>query len=236
MDAYYVEDKNQEAGLFFRDYLNDKVFGPTFPEELPRQIQDRKIEIKTYSTPLKVNQANLVGSLLEQVGESEKLEETVVILPDEQLLFPVLHSLPDHIDQVNVTMGYPVKNAPVYAFLEAVLEMQRYIKIENEEELFYHQPVRNLLSSTYLKGVNASFCRDLLSDIKERNQVYISKKELQKGGVLFQLIFQKLESERLFPYMATLMEELAKLLQEEPLQRSYLFQCFKQLTRLREIF
>lgn len=236
VDAYYTLDGNQEAGLFFREYRRDAILGPTFPEELPEMIQGKSANIKTYATPLKVNQANLVGSLLEQIPEGEALEETVVILPNEQLLFPVLHALPDRIDQVNVTMGYPVKNAPVYAFLEAVLEMQRYIKIDNGEPFFYHQPVKNLLSSTYLKGVNDDFCKGVLGEIQSMNKVYISRAELLKGGRIFELIFQKLEADQLFPYLSTLMQELAELLKDDLLQRNYLFQCFKQLTRLRETF
>ncbi len=235
LDSYYLKDKNQEAGLFFREYQRDKVFGPTFPETIPSQIQTKKGRIYTYATPLKTNQANLVGTILEKIS-AENWEETVVILPDEQMLFPVLHALPDQIDKVNVTMGYPVKNAPVYAFLEAVLEMQRFIKVEEGKILFYHQTVKNLLSSIYLKSAAPDFCLKLLNDIQEKNQIHISQESLHRGGAFFALIFQKLESEQLFSYLSELIEELAGRLKEEPLQRSYLYQCFKQLTRLREIF
>ncbi len=236
VDAYYLEDKVQEAGLFFRDYQKDKVFGPTFPEEIPTQIDDRKARIKTYATPLKTNQANLVGSILEKIPAGEAWEETVVILPDEQMLFPVLHTLPEQVNKVNVTMGYPVKNAPVYSFLEAVLEMQRFIKVEDGKLLFYHTAVKNLLSSIYLKSENPGFAEELMDEMQRLNQIHVSVEKLYKGGALYQLIFQKLENDSLFPYLANLMEALAERLKDEPLQRSYLYQCFKQLTRLREIF
>ncbi|MHA7128144.1 PD-(D/E)XK nuclease family protein [Algoriphagus namhaensis] len=236
LDAYYLEDQAQEAGLFFRDYQKDPVFGPTFPDTIPSQIEDRKAKIKTYATPLKTNQSNLVGSILEKVPAGEAWEETVVILPDEQMLFPVLHTLPDHVDKVNVTMGYPVKNAPVYSFLEAVLEMQRFIKQEDGKLSFYHTPVKNLLRSIYLKKVNEAFSEKLIADMQSLNQIYIPQEKLHEGGPLYQLIFQRLSNDSLFQYLADLMEALADRLQDEPLQRSYLYQCFKQLTRLREIF
>lgn len=236
IDSYYLEDKYQEAGLFFREYRQDKIFGPTFPDELPPQIQNNDAKIKVYATPLKSNQANLVGAILENVKGAEKWEETVLILPDEQMLFPILHTLPEQIDKVNVTMGYPVKNAPVYAFLEAVLEMQRYVKIEEGKVLFYHQAVKNLLSSTYLKSVNLIFVQKLLAEIQEHNMIHVPQSKLHAGGKFFELIFQALRADQLFPYLTTLMEELAERLDEEPLQRSYLFQCFKQLNRLRDIF
>lgn len=236
VDAYYLEDNVQEAGLFFRDYQKDKVFGPTFPEHIPTQIEDRKASIKTYATPLKTNQANLVGSILEKIPSGEAWEETVVILPDEQMLFPVLHTLPEQVNKVNVTMGYPVKNAPVYSFLEAVLEMQRFIKEEDGKVLFYHTAVKNLLSSIYLKSINPGFAERLLEEMQLLNQIHVSAEKLHQGGLLYQLIFQKLENASLFSYLAVLMEALAERLKDEPLQRSYLYQCFKQLTRLREIF
>lgn len=236
IDGYYLDDANQEAGLFFREYQKDKIFGPTFPKEIPTHIQNRKAKIHTYATPLKTNQANLVGSILEKGRKDENWEETVVILPDEQMLFPILHTLPGQIDKVNVTMGYPVKNAPVYAFLEAVLEMQRFIKVEEGKVLFYHQPVKNLLSSIYLKSENESFVAKTLADMQEKNQIYIPESTLHQGGALFRLIFQLLKSETLFPYLSVLIEQLAERLTGEPLQRSYLYQCFKQLNRLREIF
>lgn len=236
LDAYYLDNLQQEAGLFFREYRKDKVFGLTFPEEIPNHILSKKAKIHTYATPLKTNQANLVGAILEKAGQTENWEETVVILPDEQMLFPILHSLPEQIQKVNVTMGYPVKNAPVYAFLESVLEMQRFIKVEEGKVLFYHQAVKNLLSSIYLKSSNPGFCTALLAEIQEKNQIHIPEETLKKGGRLFDLIFQKLESEQLFGYLSRLMEELAERLKDEPLQRSYLYQCFKQLTRLREVF
>jgi len=236
VDAYYLEDKVQEAGLFFREYQRDPVFGPTFPEHIPTQIEDRKARIKTYATPLKTNQANLVGAILEKIPAGEAWEETVVILPDEQMLFPVLHTLPGQVNKVNVTMGYPVKNAPVYSFLEAVLEMQRFIKEEDGKLFFYHTAVKNLLSSIYLKSVNPVFSAKLMDEMQLLNQIHISAEKLHSGGRLYELIFQKLENDSLFPYLATLMEALGERLEDEPLQRSYLYQCFKQLTRLREIF
>ncbi|WP_200979713.1 PD-(D/E)XK nuclease family protein [Echinicola sp. 20G] len=236
LDAYYTQNKQQEAGLFFRDYRKDKVFGPTFPKELPQYIQAKPPKIKVYVTPLKVNQANLIGKVLDEMPSNEALEETVVILPDEQLLFPVMHQLPEQIDKVNVTMGYPVRNAPVYAFLEAVLELQRYVKSDDGKVSFYHQAIKELLSSSYLKAGKEEFSASLLANIQEQNQVYIPASKLAEGGSLFELIFKKLASKDIFPYLEQLMMALVERLGDDKLQRSYLYQCHKQLVRLKEIF
>ncbi len=235
LDAYYTADPQQESGLFFREYLKDPVLGPTFPEALPQRIGKEKINIKTYATPLKVTQANLAGSILAQVGDFENLEETVVILPDEQLLFPLLNTLPQGIEKVNVTMGYPVKNTPIYTFLESVLELQRYTKMEGDEVFFYHKPVVDLLSSVYLRKENPVLSLEISNTIQATNQVYVKKETLQRGGRLYALVFNNYFSRDLLSGLMELVQVLAERSGVDGLDRSYLFQCYKQLNRLKEL-
>lgn len=235
VDAYYVLDKRQEAGLFFREYIKDPILGPTFPSELPQAIESKSSFIHTYAIPLKINQANVVGKLLEQVPTEESLEETVVILPDEQLLFPLLHVLPTSIDKLNVTMGYPIRNAPVYAFLDAILDLQRYIKIKEGRVSFYHKQVLDLLSFPYLMDSNAAFAKELKASIQKDNLIEISVEHLQAGGGLFQEVFQKVGSSDLIRYLGKLMQLLAEQLKNDSIQSSYLFQAYKQLNRIQEV-
>lgn len=236
IDQYYLNDLRQESGLFFRDYKKDKILGTTFPEEIPERIAEKSKVISTYAVPLKTNQANLVGSILKKLSDTEALEETVVILPDEQLLFPALYAMPESISKLNVTMGYPIRNAPVYAFLDAVLDLQRFIKIREGEVNFYHKQVLDLFSFPYLIDANKSFIAHLKEDISRKNTLEIPASELQKGGSIFELIFQKAESATLFDYLGDLMKALAEQLKEDPIQSSYLFQAFKLLNRMKENF
>ena len=236
LDRYYLDDPLQEAGLFFRDYLKDPIFRKTFPEKIPDEIKDKGARIHTHSIPLKTNQANLVGKLLEQVGADEALEETVIILPDEQLLFPVLHQLPEVIAKLNVTMGYPMRNAPIYAFLDAVLDLQRYAKSKEGVVTFYHKPVLDLLAYSYLQSADAAWASEATQKIQSENWVDVPLDLVSKENTLFALVFQKVGSDSLLDYLLAIIQFLAKELQEDPTQKSYLFQAFKQLNRVKEIF
>lgn len=236
VDSYYLDDRLQEAGLFFRDYQKDPVLGKTFPEVIPAQISQKAAQIHTHAIPLKTNQTNLVGKILESVNADEALEETVIILPDEQLLFSVLHTLPETISRLNVTMGYPIRNAPIYAFLDAVLELQRFAKWKGGKIFFYHKPVLDLLSFSYLKTANSEFASQLFEKIKTENLLDVPVEALAKEGTLFQLVFQKVEVQDLFDYLESIIQYLAQDLKEDVIQRSYLYQAFKQLNRLKEIF
>ena len=236
IDAYYMDDVRQEAGLFFREYLKDSVLGPTFTEQIESRIVDNQAQIHVHAIPLKVNQANWIGQLAEGIGTDESPEETVVILPDESMLFPVLHALPVNIDKVNVTMGYPVINSTAYAFLESLLELQKYLKQEDTDILFYHKPVQAVLSSPYIRSVNAEFATEEIRRIQETNQVFISAERLEEGGELFETIFTAVRVENSFTYLKTVIGELVRQIDLTHLEQNYLYQCGKQLTRLEDLF
>ncbi|GAA0878251.1 PD-(D/E)XK nuclease family protein [Algoriphagus jejuensis] len=236
VDAFYLEDTLQEAGLFFRDYQKDPILGKTFPQEIPNQIRQKAGKIQTHSIPLKTNQANLVGKLLESIGPDERLEETVIILPDEQLLFPVLHTLPSGIDKLNVTMGYPIRNAPIYAFLDAVLDLQRFVKVKNGQTSFYHKPVTDLLSFPYLKAADGEHVQSVLAKIRDNNLLEVPQNMLIQPGTIFELVFRKVEPQDVFDYLGGLIKYLAGEFKDDEIQRSYLFQAFKQLNRIQEVF
>lgn len=236
VDSYYIEDPRQEAGLFFREYLKDKILGPTFPSEIENRIADNPAKIHVHAIPLKVNQANWIGKLAEGIGDDEALEETVVILPDEAMLFPVLHALPSNIDKVNVTMGYPVINSTAYAFLESLLELQKFLKQKDERVLFYHKSVQAVLGSPYIRSLNGGFASKELKHIQETNQVFISAEQLEKGGELFKMIFTGVRVKNSFTYLKAIIGELVRQLDLAHLEQNYLYQCSKQLTRLEELF
>lgn len=106
-DEFYAggeETKHFEAGLFVRENLL------RFPNELGREHFDnlrhlQSIEMVAAST--EVVQAQSVGPWLEENLTADP-KRTAVVLCNENILQPVLHSLPDNVDQVNITKGFPL--------------------------------------------------------------------------------------------------------------------------------
>lgn len=236
VDAYYLEDSMQEAGLFFRQYRKDKIFGKTFPSPIPNQIRNKSGKVHIHAIPLKTNQANLVGQLLEEQSVGEALEETVIILPDEHLLFPVLDHLPERITDLNVTMGYPMRNAPMYAFLDALLELQKHAKVKDEKIFFYHKTVLDLLAYAYLNEEDPLGNAEVIEKIKTNNLIEVPQEAVAKESGLFALVFQKIPSQGILDYLASIITFLAKEFPQNDTQKNYLFQAFKQLNRMKEIF
>jgi ATP-dependent helicase/nuclease subunit B len=111
-DQYYANDKTQEAGRYFRKKqlaAQDETLTWTFD-----YFSTEKRNIHLLGVPLNVGQARYAGVLLNpEAGPITDFDDTAVVIPDEKLLMPVLHSLPAVTDTINVTMGYPLKGTPV---------------------------------------------------------------------------------------------------------------------------
>lgn len=117
------------------------------PEDLPEVME-------VTSSPSNAAQAKIASSILtdlrQRIGSKEfDSAKAAVVLPDENLLLPLLYSLPPSIDSVNLTMGYSLKLTPVISFVTRLRLMQLHKSLRNDVWCWYHQDVRTLLSHPY---------------------------------------------------------------------------------------
>lgn len=239
LDAYYLEDAEQEAGSFLRKYRDDPVLGKTFPSEMPSRIREEKSIIAT-GVSLEVGQAKWVG---EQVGkllaERVKPEQIVVVLPQEYMLFPVLNALPGSLEKLNVTMGYPLKETPLYGLLEASLEVQEYAQVASDlSRSYYHKPTLDVLSHPYIFKKGKKEIDDLIRFIQDKNQIRVPEEKLNALSIdELNAIFRPLnEDENLATYLSNIVTALGAQVQERfGLEKEYLYHFQQLLARLEEI-
>ncbi|NJM15710.1 MAG: hypothetical protein HC896_10385 [Bacteroidales bacterium] len=144
--------------------------------------------------PGNVSQAKFLHQLLDATNNpGVSPDDSIVVLADENLLKPVLYSLPTHIKQVNISMVYPFKGTEVYAYLGLLYELQKLAKQEVKGKHFYYKPVLALLQHELTQFGDKILCRQVIEKIKENNSVYISPEELQKNEIL-SLIFRTVNS------------------------------------------
>ncbi|HEX2901003.1 MAG TPA: hypothetical protein VHS96_14895, partial [Bacteroidia bacterium] len=117
LDAWYTENEQQEAGRFFRALrIRWEAAMPEMKGKwnwIGQHLVQNPKEMVLTSVPKRVGQAKAAGLLLEEMSQGVAPESLALVLPDENLLFPVLHSLPESLLDVNVTMGYPLRNTPL---------------------------------------------------------------------------------------------------------------------------
>ena len=144
-DHFYTrENKQHEAGLFIRENL--KEFGCEFSDDNPIYDNYRNKKITIAKAPTENIQARMLNEWIPQ-NMTERENETAVVLCDESLLAPVMHSIPDSIRQMNITMGYPLKGTPVSSLLMNLLDLQR--AIGNSDSLTNPEPLVDILRHPY---------------------------------------------------------------------------------------
>lgn len=193
LDKYYFANEKQEAGFFLREYAGDHLLSKTFPKEFPKRFEEEK-ELEAVGVSLEVGQTKALAEKLNQLSEQADFEpdQNVVVLPHEHMLFPTLHAIPDSIDQVNITMGYPLKDTPVFSLLESVLNLQKLRKESVVNGLsFYYKPLVSLLEHPLLFALEQDRIRKLISDIKRRNLILLYQEEIELKHPIFQIIFKK---------------------------------------------
>ena len=147
-DRYYVDDEHNEAGLFARNYIQHDV--PWKPAVFSDSLLTSAKEIHLVGVNGNTIQAKALQSLLQM----EQNPDVAVILADEKLMIPALNAIPDseRYAQVNVSMGYPLKQTALDHFVTAFFTLHRKgRKVRNEG--WYLWPILRLLDSEIVQVI-----------------------------------------------------------------------------------
>lgn len=183
---YYTSNTWHEAGFFLRE---NTVMFPS-PLGFPRyEKQESFGNIELMAVPSDIGQAKVIPAILERFNYSQNdLTETAIVLSDEQLLVPVLSSLPQSVQNVNVTLGYPLQFTPVYSFFETLVSLHTNVRRSNDGVVrFYHRDVSAMLNHPYVQLICPAEANELLTYIVRFNRVFLIPDELAKHDFLRQL-------------------------------------------------
>lgn len=232
IDEYYLEDKWQEAGQFFRQYRNHPVLSKTF-DVPPANFKSLDKEIKLTGVPQRIGQAKLVGQALsENPPPAHEPEKTVIVLPDESMLLPILHSLPPELAAVNVTMGYPLRNTPLYNLLDLLIDMQ----LQRKGDYFSHRQVTAILAHAYVLAIEKEEAQNIRHSIIAANRVFIPVEELQVENTPLLELFKVVEPAEASTYLLQIIKMLgASFTDKQSFDREYAFHFHRHLSRLHEV-
>ena len=182
-DSFYYNDKNHEAGFFIREMLQQFPLPEKFQFETGIGLQK---SINLYSTQTIVGQAKILPEIFKNSILTD--ENTVLVLADENMLLPVLYSLPQNILKINVTMSYPVKETTSLQFVYLLLEMQGNSREKSKNILFKSKDVLNIFSHKFFS--NNNFVNELKNQIIKLNKNYIEQNVINKNEFLLK-VFDK---------------------------------------------
>ena len=241
-DDYYISDKVQEAGLFMRRLIDE------FPDELhgkrpPNLIVGNPKQVEYIGVPLEVGQAKCVHDIITQLSKLPDYNETrtAVVLGDEHLLFPVLNSLPACVERVNVTMGYPFVETPVYSFLLNCLQLRRNYRANRAGGDYYYNDVLAVINHPLVVNIPEFCSKQIEARIREERLIRVNADLIGSYGNLLSIIFCSQENEKqpadIIQTFLTILSELYFAKNPEPtetpkLENEFIFNAYTSLKNL----
>ena len=161
-DRYYME--GNEAGHFIGQYLS------YFPNELDTADDDiyhhfaDKKHIAFVSATTENIQARYCRQWIEEGTRIADGRRTAVVLCNEALLPAVVHSLPEAVERVNITTGYPLSQAPIASFVRLLisLRMQGAVKSRSQYRLHFVKQVLRHPYALFVSDESAALIQRLI--------------------------------------------------------------------------
>ncbi len=139
-------------------------------------------EINIISVPSSVGQAKRLPDILKE--RTAGPEECAVVLPDENLLKPVLNSIPEDIVDINVTMGLPMSGSLFYTMMSQVSAIQMHMICRKGTWMFYHKQVWDFFASEIFKMAADGSTMEIVAKVREGAKYYIPQEDLNGTPVL----------------------------------------------------
>lgn len=174
----FIRDSHNKSSFFLADFVKEfpQAFEPD-PEGLPQ------CEFNALSVPGGILQAKQLPELLRRCTPTPGIE-TAVVLPDENLLIPVLNSIPPEIQKLNVTMGYPIGGSQAGVLLSDLGELQLHLREREGEWYFYHRQVWNIAANSLIRRALGDEGAAILERVRKDHRYYIAASELRGNPVL----------------------------------------------------
>ena len=173
-----IRNPHNKSSLFLSDFVIEfpNAFEPD-PEGLPQT------EFNVLSVPGGIAQAKQLPEILARCTASPGIE-TAIVLPDEQMLIPVLNSIPEHVQKLNVTMGYPIAGSQMWTLLADLGALQLHLRQQGGEWHFYYRQLWAVASNSIVKSVLSDEGRGRLDECRKARKYYIPQSDLQGDPVL----------------------------------------------------
>ncbi|MFN3752642.1 PD-(D/E)XK nuclease family protein [Flavobacterium sp.] len=247
IDETLLHDTFHDAGLFQRRFKSEWIYYKTHPYEwIVNDFTEAK-NIHVIATSKSIGQAKITGSIIEQhvAKNDSNLQNVAVVLGEENLLLPVLHSLPDTVNALNVTMGFSSKNNPAQLLIAKLFKLHSNALSRNPGSyVMYYKDVLDILTHPLIEPY--VYAGELVNRINKNNYTFITHKKLEElytqENNLFQRLFRKWDTSSV-----TVLENLSQILlqikanlsydnEEEKITNAFVYSVFKVINKMTSYF
>ena len=129
-DEYYMPTaRAQQSASVPNNTASFAAYLTDFPNELDNTDRDiyanmrRPKRIRFISSPTENAQARFASNWLLENERYKAGRKTAVVMCDESILLPIMHSLPPEADKVNITSGFPLAMTPVASLVMLLFDL-----------------------------------------------------------------------------------------------------------------
>ena len=213
IDKRLINSDYNNSSFFIRSYLKNWNYYKTKKYELVSDEYEKEKDITVLGSAKSVTQLKHIGNLIEKMSKEEQ-NKTAIVLSDEDLLIPMINSLPISIGKINVTMGYPIENTTTNSFFKSLFKLHY-----SKRKEFYYKDVVSILQNELL---DSFFEKDnnILELLKKNNLIYVSAKDLieldKKNEKVYNLLFNQWKKPKAsIKNCITLIKEIKKELKKK---------------------
>ena len=168
-----------------------------------------------------------------------------IVLSDESLLQSVIHSLPQEVESINITIGYPLQQTPFYSLIQQLIQLQG-IGHPKQGDTYRLHYVLIALRHPYTRYISEKYTK-LLAKLDEQKRFYPSRDFLSMDGDEgLTLLFRNLEeatasqdeyNRKLITYLLDVLRTIGTHAKDlnDPLFHESLYRTYTLLNRLQDL-
>ena len=196
-----LRDGANKASFFIKNYID------RYPSRYHLEAEaEGRPQIKVVAASSAVAQAKVAAAELAVAGE----ESTAVVLPDENLLMPLLNSIPENIRHINVTMGYGLHNSAT----ASLMDMMASLQLNRRAAGFYHKDVTAILNHPFIREVSGDTAAAIKQKVVDGNELYVDQGRFGGDAILEQIFCPVAQTADVYDWQMSALAAIAPSLPE----------------------
>ena len=163
-DNMYLNNPLHEAGFFLRRHVEKFKAPDDFVTSHDFDWNNKKINI--IASPTVSGQMSVAVGQIGEVQPGE-LSDTALVLSDETQLMNAVEHISPYISDMNVTMGYKIRNSVAGQWIELLLQLQANKRTSTDNVTFYFKNVLAVLQHPFFVSVSADFSKSMADRIRK---------------------------------------------------------------------
>ena len=227
-DEYYMPTaRAQQSASVPNNTASFAAYLTDFPNELDNTDRDiyanmrRPKRIRFISSPTENAQARFASNWLLENDRYKAGRKTAVVMCDESILLPIMHSLPPEADKVNITSGFPLAMTPVASLVMLLFDLYT-LGLRKKGTAFNPHYLKKLMAHPYARHLQEVHLKEMHLKGVHLSQVH-QEKEVHQEGIA-----------ALLQHIASLIKQVGIATKQEgdALTQESVFRMFTILNRL----